>query len=127
MKKSDKIIYWVFTLWLSLGLTSTGIVQVLKTEDEVTRMTHLGFPVYALMLLGVLKILAVVAILIPRFPLVKEWAYAGIFFNMIGALYSHIVLSDNMFQMLPALLMLTLTAISWYFRPADRKVALASN
>jgi hypothetical protein len=125
MTKTNKIIYWIATLWLALGLTSTGIVQLLKSEAEVTRMTHLGFPVYSLTLLGFWKILAVAAVLVPRFALVKEWAYAGIFFNMTGALYAHMVLGDAPSELAPALLMLALAAVSWYFRPAERRVTFS--
>ena len=126
MKKRDKIIYWVSTLWMALGMTSTGIVQLMKTDDEVNRMTHLGFPVYTLTLLGLLKLLGVVAVLIPKFPVLKEWAYAGFFFNLVGALYSHIVLSDPINELIPALLLLTLTSVSWYFRPAERKAIVVA-
>ena len=121
MKKRDKIIYWISTLWLALGMTSTGLVQLLKTQEEVDRMTHLGYPVYLLTIIGVWKLLGTVAVLIPKFPLLKEWAYAGFFFNISGALFSHIASGSPMSDLFPPLLLLTLTAISWYFRPTDRK------
>ena len=124
MKKRDKIIYWISTLWLALGMTSTGIVQLLKVEEEVDRMTHLGYPVYLLTILGVAKILGVVAVLIPKFPLLKEWAYAGFFFNMSGAIFSHLAAGSPLSDIFPPLLLLALTAISWHFRPADRKTIL---
>lgn len=126
MTKRDKIIYWVATLWLALGMTSTGIVQLLRVEDEVARIIHLGFPVYSLIILGGWKILGVIAVLVPRFPLIKEWAYAGFFFNMSGALVAHIALGDPITQLFPSMLLLVLTAVSWYFRPSDRKVVLVS-
>jgi uncharacterized membrane protein YphA (DoxX/SURF4 family) len=90
MTKRNKIIYWIFTIWLALGMLSTGIVQLLKTKDEVDMMTRLGYPVYFLTIIGVWKMLGVVAVLIPKFPLLKEWAYAGFFFAMTGALISHL-------------------------------------
>jgi hypothetical protein len=126
MSKRNKIIYWVATLWMALGMTSTGIVQVLQVEAETARMTHLGFPIYSLTLLGVLKILGVVAVLIPKFPVLKEWAYAGFFFNMMGALFAHIALGDPINELFPAMLLLLLTVLSWYFRPVDRKPILAN-
>lgn len=126
MTKRNKIIYWVSTSWLALGMISTGIVQLLRMEDEVARMTHLGFPSYSLLLLGGWKIAGVVAVLIPRFPLLKEWAYAGFFFNMTGALMAHIALGDPITELFPAMLLLVLTMVSWYFRPDHRRlVALA--
>lgn len=115
--KTKKIIYWVATVWLCLGMTSTGIVQLLQIKDEVEMITHLGYPVYFMTLLGVWKILGVVALLVPKFPLLKEWAYAGFFFSMTGAAISHIA-SGSMGEIFPSLLLLLLTLVSWYFRHA---------
>ncbi|TNJ58365.1 DoxX family protein [Paenibacillus hemerocallicola] len=122
MIKRNKIIYWVATAWLALGMLSTGIVQLIKLDAEVDMMMHLGYPSYLLVLLGASKILGVAAILIPKFPLLKEWAYAGFFFTMSGAIISHLVLGDSSGDILPPLLLLILTVASWYFRPADRKI-----
>ena len=122
MTKRNKIIYWVFTLWLALGMTSTGLVQLIKTDDEVAMMTQLGYPVYIMTILGVWKMLGVVAVLVPKFPLIKEWAYAGFFFNMSGAIFSHIAAGSPVSQIFPPLLLIALTVISWYFRPADRRL-----
>jgi hypothetical protein len=122
--KAGKIIYWIATLWLSLGMLSTGIVQLLKTEQEVTLMTHLGYPVYFLTIIGVWKILGVVAVLMPKFPLLKEWAYAGFFIAMSGAVVSHLIKGDEAKELFGPTLLLILTVVSWYFRPADRKLIL---
>jgi hypothetical protein len=122
MKKTTKIIYWIATLWLSLGMVSTGIIQLLMVEDEVNNITRLGYPTYLLPLLGVLKILGVVVVLIPRFTLLKEWAYAGFFFAMSGAAFSRIAAGDGIAEIAPPLLLLFLTVVSWYFRPVNRKV-----
>ena len=121
MKKRDKIIYWIATVWLSLGMLSTGIVQLIKMEEEVQGINALGYPTFLLPILGVWKILGVIAILIPKFPLVKEWAYAGFFFTMTGAMASHIIVGDEMITLFGPTLLLALTITSWYFRPADRK------
>jgi uncharacterized membrane protein YphA (DoxX/SURF4 family) len=121
MTKKNKIIYWISTVWLALGMLSTGIVQLLKPEEEIVKITHLGYPVYFLTLLGIWKILGVAAVLIPKFPRLKEWAYAGFFFAMSGAAISHIASGDAANEIFPSLLLLILTAVSWYFRPADRK------
>lgn len=85
-------------------------------------MTRLGYPVYLLTILGVWKILGVVALLAPKLPLIKEWAYAGFFFAMSGAAISHLASRHPVTDMLPSLLLLVLTIVSWYFRPADRKL-----
>src|SRR3569623_3338 len=129
MPKRNKIIYWIATIWLALGMLSTGVVQLLKAingQGGLDMITHLGYPAYLLSLLGIWKILGVIAVLIPKFPLLKEWAYAGFFFVMSGAIFSHIASSDPINQIFPALLLLVLTFISWYFRPLDRKIVLTS-
>jgi uncharacterized membrane protein YphA (DoxX/SURF4 family) len=127
MTKRNKIIYWIATLWLSLGMVSTGIVQLIRMEEEVERITRLGYSVHVLTLLGVWKILGVVAILIPRFPLVKEWAYAGFFFAMSGAVFSHLASGDEAKELFGPTLLLILTVVSWYFRPAERKLIPSLN
>lgn len=121
MTKRNKIIYWIATAWLSLGMLSTGVVQLIKMDEEVAMMKHLGYPLYFLTILGVWKILGVVAVLVPKFPLLKEWAYAGFFFAMSGAVFSHIACGDGGKELFGPVLLLVLTTVSWYFRPVDRK------
>src|SRR3954469_19299687 len=106
MTKRDKIIYWIATLWLSLGMISTGIVQLMKVDEEVSMMTRLGYPAYFLTIIGIWKLLGVVAILIPRFPLLKEWAYAGFFFAMSGAVFSHLAAGDPVKELFGPVLLL---------------------
>ena len=103
-------------------MTSTGIVQLMKVKEEADMFARLGYPEYLLTIIGVWKILGVVAVLIPKFPLLKEWAYAGFFFCMSGAIVSHMALGDPIGEVAPPLLLLVLTVISWYFRPASRKL-----
>ncbi len=122
MEKRNKLIYWIATVWLSLGMLSTGIVQLIKMEEEVKSINTLGYPTYLLTILGVWKILGVVAILIPKFPLLKEWAYAGFFFAMSGAIISHLAVNDEAMTLFGPILLLILTVASWYFRPANRKL-----
>jgi uncharacterized membrane protein YphA (DoxX/SURF4 family) len=122
MTKTHKIIYWIATIWLSLGMLSSAIVQLLRVPEGVQGVTHLGYPEYLLTILGIWKILGVLTILAPRFPLVKEWAYAGFFFVASGAVFSHITTGDPMSEIFPSLLLLTLTVVSWYFRPENRKI-----
>ncbi|HEY5774414.1 MAG TPA: DoxX family protein [Chitinophagaceae bacterium] len=130
MTKRNKIIYWIATIWLSLGMVSTGAGQLFKVKGDspgsVDSMTHLGYPVYFVTILGICKILGVVALLIPKFPLLKEWAYAGFFFMMSGAIFTHIAAGNSIIEIFPSLLLLILTVVSWYFRPADRKLILVN-
>src|SRR3712207_165363 len=109
MTKRNRIIYWIATGWLALGMLSTGMVQLLKMEAEVANITQLGYPAYVLTILGMWKILGVVAVLIPKFPLLKEWAYAGFFFAMSGATFSRIASGDTIKEAFPSLLLLMLT------------------
>jgi uncharacterized membrane protein YphA (DoxX/SURF4 family) len=131
MKKNTlrTVIYWIATLWLALGMFSTGLAQLLQWEQEgalgppgVWGIKQLGYPVYFLTILGVWKMLGVIAVLLPKFPLLKEWAYAGFFFIMTGAIWSHIASGSSIVEMLPALLLLVLTIVSWYLRPASRRI-----
>lgn len=125
MEKRNKIIYWIATLWLSLGMVSTGIVQLIPMQEEVQKMVTLGYPGYFLPIIGVWKLLGVVAILFPRFPILKEWAYAGFFFLMSGAILTHLAVGDAAVEFFGPALLLVLTIVSWYFRPSDRKVSLS--
>ena len=128
MSKRNKIIYWIATIWLSLGMISTGAVQLFHAkagQGGADMIIQLGYPLYFLTILGVWKILGVIAILIPKFPLLKEWAYAGFFFAMTGAIFSHI-LAGSANEIIPSLGLLLLTIISWYFRPADRRLIITN-
>lgn len=125
MSKRNKIIYWIATIWLAAGMLGGGVQQLLQTGGYVRIIGDLGYPKYFMSIIGAWKILGVIAILVPRFALLKEWAYAGFFFVMSGAVISHLIMGGTIKDIYPSLSLLILTAISWYFRPANRKVALA--
>ena len=126
MKKRNKIIYWIATIWLSLGMLSTGAVQLFNLKGDgpgsPDSMAQMGYPVYFVTLLGIAKVLGVIALLVPKLPLLKEWAYAGFFFMMSGAIFTHIAKGNSMSELFPPLLLLVLTMVSWYFRPSNRKI-----
>jgi len=82
----------------------------------------LGYPTYFISIIGVWKMLGIIAILIPGFKLLKEWAYAGIFFVMSGAVISHIASNDISAQIVAPFSLAVFTVLSWYLRPADRKI-----
>lgn len=124
MKKRDKIIYWIATGFLAFGMLAGGVQQLLQIGGYVEIVNQLGYPIYLLSILGAWKILGVVAVLIPKFPLVKEWAYAGFFFAMSGAAISHITVARSFSEAVPSLILLAVTVVSWYFRPMDRKIVL---
>lgn len=123
MTKRNKIIYWVATVWLAVAMIASGIQQIFTIGGFVEIMERLGFPTYFSVILGVWKTAGVVAILIPKFPLLKEWAYAGFFFVMSGAIGSHLAVGDEAIELFAPTFLLTLTVVSWYFRPTDRKLS----
>lgn len=125
MEKRKLIVYWVATALLALGMLQSGIFAVLRTKQWVDLVVGLGYPLYFLTILGTWKILGVVAILVPRCRLLKEWAYAGFFFAMTGALASHLACGDYSAKgIIGPLFQIIFIILSWYFRPASRKIAL---
>ena len=125
MTKRNKIIYWIATIWLALGMVATGAAQLFKGKQGQggsDMIAHLGYPIYLLTILGSWKIIGVIVLLVPKFPLLKEWAYAGFFFIMSGAIFSHLAMGDSIIELLPSSLLLLLTVVSWYCRPANRKL-----
>ncbi|WP_306309351.1 DoxX family protein [Fulvivirga ligni] len=102
------------------------MVQLIKMDEEVTNFTNLGFPLYLMTIIGIWKLFGVVAILMPKLALLKEWAYAGFFFTMTGAIVSHLFVNDPMVSLFGPALLLVLTVVSWYFRPTSRRVISAN-
>lgn len=123
MNKRNKIIYWIATIFLSLGMLAGGIQQMLQVGGYNEIVTGLGYPLYLLSIIGVWKILGVAAILMPRLPLLKEWAYAGFFFVLSGAFISHLAVGQPFVEALPALILMVMTTLSWCFRPMGRKLS----
>ncbi|ALJ04852.1 DoxX-like family protein [Pseudalgibacter alginicilyticus] len=122
MKNRNKIIYWVLTIFLSFGMLAGGVQQLLQIGGYNEIVSQLGYPLYLLSILGAWKILGVITILIPKQPLLKEWAYAGFFFAMSGAFISHLAVGQPFTEAIPSLILLIVTVLSWYFRPASRKL-----
>jgi uncharacterized membrane protein len=127
MNKRNKTIYWATTGFLAFGMLAQGLTQISHSEGYVEMIVvGLGYPKYFLSIIGFWKILGVVAILIPGFKLLKEWAYAGFSFVMSGAVFSHLAAGDSVITTVPALVLLITIAVSWYSRPADRKIIAAN-
>ena len=123
MEKRNKIIYWIATSMLALGMFASGLQQVLHTQTIMELMIPLGYPSYFFYIIGSWKILAVIAILAPGFKVLKEWAYAGLFFVMTGALLSHLAIGDFGAKAIMGPVFQTVFIIlSWHFRPANRKI-----
>ena len=86
--KKNKTIYWIFTILFGGLMALTAIPDVMNSEEAVKFMAQLGYPKYFVPFIGIAKVLGVIAIVIPGFPRIKEWAYAGLFFDLIGAMFS---------------------------------------
>ncbi|HXB93360.1 MAG TPA: DoxX family protein [Puia sp.] len=125
--KTRSIFYWIVTGLLTLGMLSGGVAQVSHQSATIEGLNHLGYPAYFATLLGSWKILGVIALLIPRFVRLKEWAYAGFFFAMTGAVFSHIASGDEVSKMVAPFLFAVFTLLSWYLRPPSRTGSLALN
>jgi len=123
MEKKNLAIYWIATGLMSVGMMGSGLTQIAHAKEMIDLVVPLGYPLYILYIIGVWKILGVIAILVPGFKLLKEWAYAGFFFVMTGALISHLAIGDYGLKGLIGPFMQTIFIItSWYFRPANRKI-----
>src|SRR5262245_23502175 len=124
MKATTKsIAYWMTTGMVVLAMFSGGIAELAHRPETINGMKQLGYPEYFVMILGFWKLLGSVALVIPGFPRVKEWAYAGIFFNMTGAAVSHLVCHDAAWHVGVTLGLAALTVASWALRPASRTLS----
>ena len=113
--------YWVTTAVLVFCMTG-GIFEMLGIKTTVDGITKLGYPSYIIPALGLGKVLAILAILWPGLPRLKEWAYAGIFFNMMGAMVSHVAHSDPAWIVVVNVTIAALTLTSWLLRPQSRRL-----
>ena len=114
--------YWITTILIVLAMGSGGYFEVIREPSVVKGMRELGYPDYFTMTLGVWKILAVVALLSPGLPRLKEWAYAGILFDLSGAMVSHIVHRDNAMHIITPAVICVISLISWALRPPSRRL-----
>ena len=115
------MIYWLSTGLLGLDFLAGGAFQIARAPQAVQGFAHLGYPAYFLVLLGVWKVLGAIALLVPGFPRLKEWAYAGIFFDVTAAVVSVIAVGDGVAAALLPLGFLALTLASWGLRPTTRQ------
>ncbi len=112
--KRTKIIFWIITGLFSAFMLFSAVPDALSVPDAIKFMNHLGYPNYIIPFLGVAKILGIIAILIPDFPRIKEWAYAGLFFDLAGAVYSGIATDGLLPRMAVMVLPITFLFVSYF-------------
>jgi hypothetical protein len=125
--KAKSIVYWGTTLLVAVPIGSGGIAQVAHLQQNVDGFVHvLGYPLYFVTVLGVWKVLGAITILVPLFPRLKEWAYAGIFFDLTGAAASWAAVggSGEAFHILAPLIIAGFTVASWALRPPSRTIGI---
>jgi uncharacterized membrane protein YphA (DoxX/SURF4 family) len=125
--KAKTIAYWASTIIVAVTIGSGGGAQVAHLQQNVDGFVRvLGYPLYFVTVLGVWKVLGAIAILVPRFPRLKEWAYAGIFFDLTGAAASWAAVggSGEAFHILAPLIIAGIAVASWALRPESRKIGV---
>jgi uncharacterized membrane protein YphA (DoxX/SURF4 family) len=124
--KTRRIAYWVTTGLTAFIFLSGGAADLARPSSVMEGMTHLGYPAYFVGILGVWKVLGGVAVLAPRLPRLKEWAYAGMLFDLTGAAASHAAVGDPAGKIAAPLIIFGLVTASWALRPESRKLRDAS-
>jgi hypothetical protein len=122
-ERKNNTLYWVITVIAVTGLLFTAITGLAHIQHITDGMTQLGYPLYVLNILGIWKFLAAITILVPNFKRLKEWAYAGVWFDLTGAVISRFITHGPPITIIVPLVLLSLTMTSWALRPANRKLA----
>jgi uncharacterized membrane protein YphA (DoxX/SURF4 family) len=115
-----RVVYWTSTILIASSFLSGGVAYLLRAEPAVQGIAELGYPAYFLTILGTWKLLGGLAVLAPRLPLIKEWAYAGMVFDLTGAAWSHVAVGDPAQKAIVPLVILLITVASWALRPPTR-------
>jgi hypothetical protein len=120
--KGKVIGYWVCTVLMVFVMLPGGIFGALRVPQAVAGQTALGFPVYFVVFLGVWKILGSIAIVAPKFPLLKEWAYAGMFFDLCGAVVANAARDSVWWHTFAPIAVMGILVGSWWLRPDSRRL-----
>jgi hypothetical protein len=116
------IVYWVATLFVAVNALVAGTVDLLRIQPLFGILIHLGFPAYFATILGIWKVLGAISLLAPRRPLLKEWAYAGMFFDFSSAVAAHVSTGDGIVACIGPLVSIGALLASWYLRPRSRRL-----
>ena len=110
------ILYWVFTILFALLMLFSAVGGLQPSQGAIKIMhDQMGYPVYFIQFISVAKLLGVIAILVPRFPRLKEWAYAGLFFDLIGAIYSGVAASGKFDPLMLSMLIWIIPGVLSYY------------
>lgn len=127
--KAKVIGYWLTTAVIGLETLAGGFIDLVHGQTGLVSgpfivdiITHLGYPVYFLMIIGVWKLLGGITLFAPGVPRLKEWAYAGILFELTGAAGSFVLHGDNVSELVTPLVFAALAIASWALRPASRRL-----
>jgi uncharacterized membrane protein YphA (DoxX/SURF4 family) len=118
--------YWITTLVLATECVVGGAMGALRLQPFIGVIERLGYPAYFMTILGIWYVLGGVALLVPRFPRLKEWAYAGLVFNYTGAAASHLAIGDSGVTLVAPIIFIVLVFASWTLRPTTRRLAATS-
>jgi hypothetical protein len=113
-------LYWLFTGLMAAFMLMASIPDILRVQQAADVFRHLGYPTYLLPFLGAAKALGVIAVLVPSLRRLKEWAYAGLVFDLMGALYSHLSVGDPPGFLAWPLVGLVMVAVSYRFYRMER-------
>lgn len=113
--KTNKIVYWISTVLFAAFMIFSAVPNIMVDQQSIDLFTSLGYPKYLISFMGWLKLLGAIVILVPGFPRIKEWAYAGLFFDLFGATYSALTVSGFMPPMLFMIVPFTLEALSYIY------------
>ena len=122
--KGKNLAYWICTVVIAFVFVSGGVVYLMRVPQAVEGVMHLGFPLYFVTLLGIWKLLGGVAILVPGFARVKEWAYAGMFFDLTGAAVASASSGNAWWHIVAPLAIAIVVVASWALRPQSRTLAV---
>lgn len=120
--RSRTIVYWVTTALFCLPMTMGGVFDLMQPPDVTAIMDHLGYPHYLATIIGVGKVLGVLALLAPGFPRLKEWAYAGFTIDLVGASASHAFVGDGVKDIAIPIVILAVGFASYFLRPESRRL-----
>ena len=114
------VVYWATTGFVVINMLAGGLAELAQVKSTGEGMQALGYPLYMMTILGTWKVLGSITLLAPRFPRLKEWAYAGMFFNMTGAAVSHLIVGNEAWHVWYTASLAIIVLVSWALRPENR-------